>query len=436
VQPSSFFLQVGNNLSDLASVTLARANLGLGTIATQAASGVAITGGTINGTAVGGTMPAAGAFTTLSATTPVSVASGGTGGSTASAARSGLGAAASGANTDITSISGLTTALSVGQGGTGGTTASGARMALSAAASGANTDITSLSAPALGAATATTQAAGTANSTVATTGFVATAVGGGSGSSGFPSTFATKSASYTVATSDAGTQFTLTGSSTLTLPSAASFGAGKGIFVKKTDGTGTWSIAPSSGTVDGLSAIAMYSEGSYAIVSDGTNWQSQGRPKGWIPISSVVVSSAVASINFTTGGTDPELTDMQINAENVNLGSASGFVMYLQKSGSYVTNSNSSAILYSGSGTANSTSSTSLTPFVGSNANGLFATFTTYNFRSTAQRVEMTGAVPLTPYMGTAQGQNTTAAPVTGWQLTPGGPNITAGSFFQKGFRK
>jgi len=45
----------------------ARTNLGLGTIATQAASSVAITGGAIDGTAIGGSTPAAGAFTTLAA---------------------------------------------------------------------------------------------------------------------------------------------------------------------------------------------------------------------------------------------------------------------------------------------------------------------------------------------------------------------------------
>ena len=49
-----------------ASQSAARAGLGLGTIATQAASAVAITGGTIDGTAIGGTTPAAGTFTDLS----------------------------------------------------------------------------------------------------------------------------------------------------------------------------------------------------------------------------------------------------------------------------------------------------------------------------------------------------------------------------------
>lgn len=85
----------------------------------------------------------------LSLTTPVVVSDGGTGATTASGARLNLGitafadaivtatdaatvrtvisAAASGANSDITSLTGLSTALSIGQGGTGATTASAAR---------------------------------------------------------------------------------------------------------------------------------------------------------------------------------------------------------------------------------------------------------------------------------------------------------------------
>ena len=57
---------------------------GLGTIATQNASSVALTGGTINGIAIGGTTPSSGAFTTLTATTAIAVASGGTGTTTPS----------------------------------------------------------------------------------------------------------------------------------------------------------------------------------------------------------------------------------------------------------------------------------------------------------------------------------------------------------------
>lgn len=87
----------------------ARTNLGLGSIATQSASSVSITGGSITGI------------------TDLAVADGGTGASTAANARTNLGAAASGANSDITSLSGLATPLSVAQGGTGASTAIDAR---------------------------------------------------------------------------------------------------------------------------------------------------------------------------------------------------------------------------------------------------------------------------------------------------------------------
>ena len=107
---------------------------GLGTMATQNASSVVITGGTINGTQVGATTPTTGAFTTLSASSTANFATiasgtwngstiaviyGGTGATTAAGARTNLGAAASGANSDITSLTGLTTPLAETEGGTG-----------------------------------------------------------------------------------------------------------------------------------------------------------------------------------------------------------------------------------------------------------------------------------------------------------------------------
>lgn len=55
------------------------------------------------------------------------VAKGGTGGATAADARAGIGAAAKGANSDITSLTGLSTALTVAQGGTGAANAASAR---------------------------------------------------------------------------------------------------------------------------------------------------------------------------------------------------------------------------------------------------------------------------------------------------------------------
>jgi len=68
--------------------------------------------------------------TALATGTVIPVANGGTGATTASGARSALSAAALGANSDITSLTGLTTPLSIAQGGTAANTASAARTAL------------------------------------------------------------------------------------------------------------------------------------------------------------------------------------------------------------------------------------------------------------------------------------------------------------------
>lgn len=122
---------------------------------------------------------ASGLQTFLDGSSFLPVANGGTGGTTAAAARTALGAAALGANTDITSLAAPALGAATATTATAGTnttqvatTAFVTTAVAGKAASGANTDITSLSAPALGAATATTAAQGTATTQVATTAFV------------------------------------------------------------------------------------------------------------------------------------------------------------------------------------------------------------------------------------------------------------------------
>lgn len=102
-------LSVAQGGTGSTTAATARTALGLGSIATQAAGAVTITGGSVTGI------------------TDVTIADGGTGASDATTARANLGAASSGANGDITSLSALATALSVAQGGTGGTTQAAAR---------------------------------------------------------------------------------------------------------------------------------------------------------------------------------------------------------------------------------------------------------------------------------------------------------------------
>ena len=96
---------------------------------------------------------------TITHTTPADGTFSATGAAAWDAVHNVTGAAASGVNSDITSLTGLTTPLSVGQGGSGTATPSlvaGAKISISgswpnqtvattgAAASGANSDITSL----------------------------------------------------------------------------------------------------------------------------------------------------------------------------------------------------------------------------------------------------------------------------------------------------
>jgi hypothetical protein len=95
---------IGNGSEALANVAISGGTMTNVTANTVSISNVAVTGGTITGI------------------TPLAVAVGGTGANSAATARTNLSAAALGANSDITSLSGLTTPLSVAQGGTGAAT--------------------------------------------------------------------------------------------------------------------------------------------------------------------------------------------------------------------------------------------------------------------------------------------------------------------------
>jgi hypothetical protein len=188
------------------------------------------------------------------------VSKGGTGAGTAANARTALSAAASGANSDITSLAGLTTALSVAQGGSGAVTLTGI---LKGNGTSAFSAVTAPSGTIVG----TTDSQTLTNKTIEA----------GTFTNGYTEEVntANTSTAYTISLADGSFQvLTLTGNATITMPTAT---AGKSfILLLKQDGTGSRTVTWSTVKWPGGTAPTVTSTASkqdiYSFFADGTNW--------------------------------------------------------------------------------------------------------------------------------------------------------------------
>ena len=255
--------------------------------------------------------------------------------STTAAARSAIAAAASGANSDITSLSGLTTPLSVAHGGTGGGDAATARSNLSAAASGSNADIAALTNSAgiqIGAPTGGAQGVGTINATALYINGVGVGTGSGSvtsvavsgGTTGLTTsggpitTSGTITLAGTLAVANGGTGQTsytdgqlLIGNSTGNTLTKATLTAGSGISITNGGGSITIAATSSGGTVTSVSG----SGGSTGLTLSGGPITGSG---------TLTLGGTLAVASGGTGSTSASGARLNLDVPSTTGGGASG----------------------------------------------------------------------------------------------------------------
>ena len=249
---------------------------------------------------------------------------------TTAAARSAIAAAGSGANSDITSITGLTTPLTVAQGGTGGNTQATARSGIAAAASGSNADITALTNAAgiqIGAPTAGAQGAGTINAT----GLFINGVGVGTGSGSVTSVAATVPSFLSVTGSPITTSGTLAFSLSGTALPVANGGTGQTTY---TDGQ----LLIGNSTGNTLTKTTL-TAGSGISITNGAGAITITSTAGGGTVTSVAASGGTTGLSFTgspitTTGTLTLAGTLAIASGGTGATSASGARLTLLAAGS------------------------------------------------------------------------------------------------------
>lgn len=338
---------------------------------------------------------------------------------TTAAARSAIAAAASGANSDITSLTGLTTPLSVAQGGTNATTAGAARTSLGAAASGSNADITALTNAAgiqIGSPTLGAQGVGTINAT----GLFINGVGVGTGSGSVTSVAATVPSFLSVTGSPITTAGTLAISLSGTALPVANGGTGQTTY---TDGQ----LLIGNSTGNTLTKATL-TAGSGISITNGAGGITITSTAGGGTVTSVAASGGTTGLSFTgspitTSGTLTLGGTLAIANGGTGATSASGARLTLGAAGSGANSditslSGLTTALSIGQGGTGATSAaaalTSLGAYPASNPNGYTSnagTVTSVGGTGTVNGITLTGTV-------TSSGSLTLGGTLSGVSLT------------------
>lgn len=137
---------------------------------------------------------------------------------------------------------------------------------------------------------------------------------------------------------DSGTLIDFTaGTFTQTIAAAGGLGAGWFVYLRNS-GMGVITLDPNaSELVDGLTTIKIYPGEAFTITTDGTSFYSIGRSR-LVLLSTTVVASSVASVDFTLGFDDPEISGGRIEVENASYAtSSSNTWVRLSNSGGFQT---------------------------------------------------------------------------------------------------